>query len=163
MGSYNEGKDRIAQWLKDRYTGTCLDVGACDGKWFRLLGDHFIMDAVEIFPPNCKKLGVYRNVFNGNILDYEYDYYDVILFCDVIEHMTVSDAQTALNYAKTRCKDMIVAVPWLYSQDAIYGNPWEVHIQNDLTERIFEERYPGFECILQPKTDYAYYHLKRDI
>lgn len=161
MGSYDFGKDEIVAWVKDSFPkgATCLDVGACDGKWSRLLGDYLLMDAVEIFPMNIIKHNLnekYRNAFCGDVKDLEYEWYDLIIFGDVIEHMTVENAQKVLDYARPRCKDMIVAVPYLYSQGAEYGNPWEVHIQNDLTPKIFNERYPNFKMLIA-NSEYAYY------
>ena len=161
MGSYDFGKDEIVAWVKDNFPkgATCLDVGACDGKWSRLLGDYLLMDAVEIFPMNIINHNLnekYRNAFCGDVKDLEYEWYDLIIFGDVIEHMTVENAQKVLEYARPRCKDMIVAVPYLYSQGAEYGNPWEVHIQNDLTPEIFNERYPNFKTLIA-NSEYAYY------
>lgn len=117
------------------------------------------MDAVEIFKPNAEKvkqLG-YRKVYNYPIQNFPYKWYDVIIFGDVIEHMTVEDAQQTLDYAHDRCKDMIIAVPYLYKQDPIYGNPWEKHIQDDLTRELFMERYPGYEE-LEVFRGYTYWH-----
>ena len=85
--------------------------------------------------------------------------YDLIIFGDVIEHMTVERAQTVLERAQSRCRDMIIGVPFLYPQDELYGNPWERHIQSDLTAEIFNERYPGFELLVKPINNYAYYHI----
>ena len=162
MGSLNIGKQEMVNWAKKIFPegATCLDVGACDGKWHMLLGDYFNMEAVEIFKPNITKNKLkqkYRNVYNCDIKDYEYEWYDLIIFGDVIEHMSVQDAQYALQYAYNRCTDMIIAIPYLWSQPEIYGNKWELHVQNDLTDKIFNERYKGFECILK-YNDYAYYH-----
>ena len=70
-----------------------------------------------------------------------------------------SRAQAVLERARPRCRDLIIGVPFLYPQDAIYGNPYERHIQADLTEEIFDERYPGFELLVKPTNNYAYYHL----
>ena len=114
----------------------------------------------EIFKPNITKHNLrkkYRKVYNLDICDFEYAWYDLIIFGDVIEHMTVQDAQMVLRYACPRCKDMIIAVPYLWSQPEIYGNKWERHIQNDLTDEIFHIRYPGFENIIK-FNDYGYYH-----
>ena len=165
MGSYNYGKAEIVEWVKQNFPhgATCLDVGACDGKWARLLGDYLTMDAVEIFPPNGANLNGYRKVFIQDIADYEYDHYDLIIFGDVIEHMTVEKAQRVLEYAFPRCEDMIIGIPYELDQDAIYGNPWEIHIQNDLTPENFKERYPEYELLLRPTEDYAYYHKDRSI
>lgn len=166
MASYDDGKAEIVEWVKRNFQSgsTCLDVGACDGKWSDLLGDYLIMDAVEIFRPNVEKHHLfrkYRGVFVGDIAEYRFNWYDLVIFGDVIEHMTVEQAQEVLTYAKGHCHDMIVSVPFLYPQDAIYGNPWEKHIQDDLTEEIFLERYPGFEKLLQPAENYVYWHAPR--
>lgn len=165
MGSYSEGKDFIVNWIQQNFLkgSTCLDVGACDGKWRDLIGDYMVMDACEIWMPNIeyhKLKSKYRMVFNCDIDKLAYQWYDLIIFGDVIEHMPVETAQSVLNFARTHCKDMIIGVPFLYRQDAIYGNPYERHIQDDLTEELFAERYEGFEKILQPRSDYAYYHKK---
>ena len=120
------------------------------------------MDAVEIYRPNIIENGLasrYRNVFNMDIADLEYKWYDLIIFGDVIEHMTVENAQKVIDYARGRCSDMIVGVPFLYPQDAIYGNPYERHIQDDLTEELFNERYPGFSLLAKPRGNYAYFHI----
>ena len=37
------------------------------------------------------------------------------------------------------------------------GNPWEKHIQEDLTEERFAERYPQYKLLLKAANDYAYY------
>ena len=136
MSSYGHGKDKVCGWVLANFpAGTeILDVGA------------------------CVKLEGYRQGFAADIRDFEYDWYDLIIFGDVIEHMTVEQAQAVLAYAWPRCRDMIVAVPWLYKQDAIYGNPYERHIQDDLTPELFAQRYPGFEVLCDPGHDYCYYH-----
>ena len=162
MASYDYGKPEVIEWLKAHFQpkNTCLDVGACDGKWARLLNNFFIIDGVEIFEPNIIKYALitkYHNIFNINIVDFKYSYYDCIIFGDVIEHLTVNDAQKVLAYAEPRCKDMVIAVPFLYKQDESYGNKWEKHIQDDLTPQIFNERYPGYTPIWIDNK-YAYYH-----
>ena len=164
MASYDYGKTEIVTFVRNNFRqgSTCLDVGACDGKWANLLNDYLVMDAVEIWKPNIIEWGLsarYRNVFNMDIADLKYNWYDLIIFGDVIEHMTVEDAQRVIDYARGRCTDMIVGVPFMYPQNAIYGNPYERHIQDDLTEELFNERYPGFSLLVKPRGDYAYYHI----
>lgn len=166
MSSYEHGKEFVTGWIHGRFKqgSTCLDVGPCDGNWFNRLGDYMVMDAVEIFAPNISTHHLdhkYRNVWCMDVADLTYDWYDLILFGDVIEHMTVEQAQKVLEYAKPRCAEMIVAVPFLYRQGAQYGNQWETHIQEDLTPELFDKRYPGFEIIHRPAPNYAYYALKK--
>ena len=163
MASYDIGKAEVVEYIKAHFPAgsTCLDVGACDGKWYDLLGDYLVMDAVEIFKPNIVHHGLtdkYRRVFGVDIDSLAYVSYDLIIFGDVIEHMTVDKAQRVLGYARNRCKDMIIGVPWLYPQGELYGNPYEIHLQADLTEELFNERYPGYEKLLGFK-NYFYFHL----
>lgn len=160
MGSYNCGKPEVVAWIRENFgrDSTVLDVGAGDGKWKGLLPEFPNMDAVEIYEPNAKKLEGYRKVYTADIRGFEYESYDLIIFGDVIEHLSVEDAQAVLEYAKPRCRDMVVAVPFLYPQGEMYGNPNEVHIQDDLTAELFEERYPGFEVLHDTPLNYCYYH-----
>lgn len=159
MSSYGMGKRETVAWAKQKFPkgATCLDVGACDGVWRKLMGDHFTMDAVEVFEPNAQKLQGYRTVFNMNVCDLKYEWYDLIIFGDVIEHMTIEEAQDVLKYAYMRCRDMIVAVPFKYVQGEMYGNRYERHTQDDLTDELFHERYAGFQPLFKFKV-YAYYH-----
>lgn len=160
MGSYNVGKDYVCEWIRWHFASgsAILDVGACDGKWRWLLPEYRNMDAVEAWEPNLKNLSAYRNVFHADIREFEYEWYDLIIFGDIVEHMTPEEAKAMLDYAKPRCKDMVIAVPYLYPQGAIYGNPFEVHVQDDLTAELFEERYPGYKVLCAPANVYCYYH-----
>lgn len=161
MGSLEYGKTQVCTWIRKNFTRGCsiLDVGSCDATWRIRLRDYENMDAVEVFENNylfCRPY--YREAFNVDIKDFKYGYYDLIIFGDVIEHMDVPTAQAVLEYAKPRCKDLIIAVPWLYVQDEMYGNKYEKHIQDDLTPEIFEQRYPGYEVLFDTGMNYCYYH-----
>lgn len=168
MASYSAGKDEIVRWICSRVpkNGIILDVGACDGVWsdfIHMQDPDIVLDAVEAFEANVRLHNLerkYRKVFTMDIDDFRYARYDIIIFGDVIEHMPVEKAQRVLKYAWNRCGDMVVAVPYMYPQDAIYGNPWEIHQQPDLTPEIFDERYPGFEPLWQNEF-YCYYHKRR--
>jgi len=159
MGSYEYGKKDVCEWIRQTFPedSTILDVGACDGKWRRMLPE-YTMDAVEIFAPYARTLQGYRNIFVTDIVTLKYDWYDLIIFGDVIEHMTIERAQKALKYAAKRCKDLIIAVPWEYKQGVVDGNVWQAHIQDDLTPELFAERFPGYEVLCDPGNGYCYYH-----
>lgn len=166
MASYDFGKPQIISWIKEHFSpgDRCLDVGACDGKWADLLGDYLTMDACEVWEPNIINhdlRGKYWDVYCENIRDLEYDYYDLVIFGDVIEHMKVEDAQKVLEYAKEHSRDIVVGVPWRYFQGELYGNPYEKHIQDDLTPELFEKRYKGLEVLCDTGHNYVYYHIKR--
>ena len=163
--SYDYGKDEVCAWIRDHFNtkSTILDMGACDGKWRYLLYDYPKMDGVEIFGPsyrNLEKLRLYRYLYFQDARAIRYNWYDLVIFGDIIEHMSPKDAKNMLDYAYDHCRDMIIAVPFLYKQGVIYDNPYEIHIQDDLTPELFEERYPGYSVLCAPTDDYCYYHKK---
>lgn len=162
MASYNEGKQEVCEWITKHFRAgaTCLDVGAGDGKWADMLGDYLVMDGVEIFAPYIDQYGLrnkYRKIYNADIVDFKYDWYDLIIFGDVIEHMTVEQAKRVLRYAHTRCDDLVIAVPFMYKQGEERGNKWERHIQDNLTALSFAVNYPGYHILCRPSWNYAYY------
>ena len=121
-GSYPYFKKEVTQYLKDNFptTAKVLDVGAGCGTYYEHLKDYFKdIEAVEVFEPNIKNFNLeqkYKKVYNINILDFKYDYYDIIIFGDILEHLETAEAQQVLDYAFDRCKELIVAVPYLYPQ-----------------------------------------------
>lgn len=161
MGSYDVGKAEAVQWIRENVPkeAVILDVGACDGKWRDLLPE-YTMDAVEAFMPNIRANDLvirYRNVFNEDIRWFDYLEYDFIIFGDVLEHMSAEDAQGVLKYADKHSKGYLVAVPYMYPQGEVYNNPYEVHIQDDLTEENVLERYPQLRPLIIMTDYYGYY------
>lgn len=163
--SYEYYKKDVAEYLKNRFNqdATVLDVGAGEGTYYDLIGDYFKnMDAVEVFKPNIDNFGLeskYKKVYNANICNFKYDFYDIIIFGDIIEHLNVNEAQKVLKYAFTRCREMIVAVPYQLKQGIEEDNVYEIHIQDDLTPEIMQERYP-FLKLLYGNKEYGYYVKK---
>lgn len=162
--SYALGKPEIQAWIYRNFTEgqTCLDVGPGQGTYADLMCGYLTMDACEIFEPNVKIYGLkekYRRIAVCDIADFKYEWYDLVIFGDVIEHMTVEKAQEVLAYARAHSKDQLIAVPWKLPQGAVDGNEYERHIQDDLTEEIFGERYEGYEPIWVNHL-YGYYHRK---
>lgn len=167
MSSYQKGKPEIKWFIVSHLPkgAECLDVGACDGEYYNLLGDYLVMDAVEVWEPNVKQyhlMDKYRDVYVKNIKDVFYNHYDLVIFGDIIEHLTVEDAQKVIEYAKEHSDMVIVAVPYRFEQDALYGNPYERHIQDDLTEDIFMERYKGF-TLQVPYFNYGYFVWEKKV
>lgn len=160
--SYSFYKNEVSSYLMNAFHSKCtvLDVGAGEGTYYDYLGDYFTkMDAVEVFKPNIDdyKLEMkYRKVYNVDIRDFEYDFYDVIIFGDIIEHLEVNEAQNVLKYAYTRCKEMVVAVPYCYPQGIEHDNVYEIHKQPDLTPENVLKRYPMLK-LLYKNDIYGYY------
>lgn len=165
--SYGYFKKEIKEYLESKFDkdATVLDVGAGAGTYLELLKDYFKkIDGVEVFLPNVvnnRLIQRYNKLFYTNITDLEYDYYDIIIFGDIIEHLDVKEADEVLRYAMDRCKEIIVAVPYCYKQGISYENKYEIHKQGDLTKENVLERYPYLE-LLYGNDLYGYYIKKKD-
>lgn len=143
----------VKQYLVENFdpSSTILDIGCGHGFYIKLLKDHFQkFDAVEVWQPyieEYKLTEMYDNVFNVNILDFEFDHYDIIIMGDILEHLSREDAKNLLNRLKEKCKELIVVVPYYLPQDEVFGNKYEIHLQPDLDDAIMAEHYPMLEMI----------------
>jgi SAM-dependent methyltransferase len=143
----------VKQYLVENFdpSSTILDIGCGHGFYIKLLKDYFQkFDAVEVWQPyieEYKLTEMYDNVFNVNILDFEFDHYDIIIMGDILEHLSREDAKNILNRLKDKCKELIVVVPYYLPQDEVFGNKYEIHLQPDLDDAIMAEHYPMLEMI----------------
>jgi hypothetical protein len=151
--SYPAGKSRVVKALKATCdpSWTVLDVGPGKGTYADLLSEIFpVIDAVEIHAPYIQKFGLrekYRKVFNHSIVGFPgINLYDVVILGDVLEHLSIEDAQAVLANAQF-AKQIVIAIPYQMKQGAYRGVQSEVHLQDDLTHEIFMRRYPGFPLL----------------
>jgi len=160
--SYAVYKTEITNYLKRNFdrNAKVLDVGAGEGTYYNYMHDYFNnIEAVEVFKPNIDNFNLeskYNKVYNVNIKDFKYDYYDIIIFGDVVEHLEANEAQEVLKYALNRCKEMIVAVPYLNPQGIEEDNVYEIHKQDDLTDELMKQRYPYLKNVYKDQ-NYGYY------
>ena len=123
-----------------------LDIGAGCGTYGTLLKGFFeYIDGVEAYEPYIKKFDldkVYNNIFCIDALDVNLMPYDYIIMGDIIEHLTVMEAKILMTRIHRADKKMMVAIPYMMSQGAVGGNNYEIHRQDDLTHKLFLERYP---------------------
>lgn len=123
-----------------------LDIGAGCGTYGTLLKGFFeYIDGVEVYEPYIKEFEldkIYNNIFCRDALDVNVHAYDYIIMGDVIEHMTFFEAKKLTTSIHALDKKMMVAIPYMMPQGAVGGNDYEIHKQDDLTHKIFLERYP---------------------
>jgi len=149
--SYPDFKEETICFIKSHYGKGCsiLDVGPGDGAYGKLLNTYTKeIDAVEYYKPYIEHFEldkIYNKVYNADICDFKFDYYDVIIIGDVLEHLSVEAAQKLLNYMFDRADQIIIAVPYNYEQAPVHGNEKQAHLQPDLTHELFMERYPKFK------------------
>ena len=76
-------KKEVKEYLESKFDkdAKVLDVGAGSGTYFNLLHDYFEhIDAVEVFKPNIEDNHLadrYENVYNEDIRNFKYDFYDI--------------------------------------------------------------------------------------
>jgi SAM-dependent methyltransferase len=130
---------------------TILDVGCGHGFYYKLLNSYFNkFDAVEVWKPYIEEYNLesmYDNVYNTNILDFEFDYYDIIIMGDILEHIELNEAKKLVDRLITKCKELIVVVPYNLPQDEVFGNKYEIHLQPDLSDEVMKNEYPMLEII----------------
>jgi SAM-dependent methyltransferase len=151
--SYNLYKEDVKEYFLSKlpYDIKILDAGCGSGGYSYLLKSSFPnIDGIEIHEPYVQMFGleaIYNNLIIGNILDFDIDGYDVIIMGDVLEHITFSEAKNLLEKIQGKGIKMMVAVPYMYEQGAEFNNIYETHLQPDLTEEVFLERYPMMHLI----------------
>ena len=167
--SYPIYKDSVRNWFLQNVPldTTILDIGAGCGTYSDLIrGYGYKMDAVEIWEPYINQYGLknkYGWVYEENVLKMPLDVlgaYDFYILGDVLEHLSVEDAEWLMKFLKFAGKQYLVAVPYVMEQGEYEGNIHETHLQPDLTPEIMAERYPDLE-LLYGNNFYGYYTNKK--
>lgn len=160
--SYNKYKQEIKESMLENINSrsNILDVGAGSGCYGDMLfGEFNKIDALEIFPDYIEMFKLkekYDNVIVGNIISFNFINYDFIIMGDIIEHLSVTDAQSILSQIEEEKKAVLVSVPYLYEQGESFGNIYETHLQPDLTLEVMSERYSHLS-LLYGDSNYGYF------
>jgi hypothetical protein len=160
--SYSEFKQQIKAHLVSCLPRDIkiLDAGAGAGTYADLLCSDFIrIDGLEIHAPYIDVFNLrqkYSNLYLGDIREFDISPYDYVIMGDILEHLSVADAQEVLNRIETGGKKCLVAVPYNFPQGEEFGNVHETHLQPDLTPEIFLARYPMMKCLIGDNR-YGYY------
>jgi hypothetical protein len=167
--SYPLYKDSVRNWILNNfsYETRILDIGAGCGTYSDLIrGYGYKLDAVEIWEPYITKYDLknkYSWVYERNVMNMPFNVleaYDFYILGDVLEHLSVDDAQWLLSFLRLKGKKFLVAVPYQMFQDEYEGNKYETHLQPDLTPDVMKQRYPELE-LLYGNEFYGYYINKR--
>jgi len=145
-GSSNSaGKDQILFWFKENQNNISriLDIGAGSGTYYRLITDAGIAKnvewiAIEAWKPYIEKFNLrskYSKVINEDVRKIDWKSFrniDVAIAGDVLEHMTKDEALEVVDHLLNISKTVIISIPVVhYPQDAVEGNPFEVHVKDD--------------------------------
>ena len=147
-GSWGYFKNQIQEYLTKNFSPdeTVLDVGCGQGDYYEMLKDHFKrIDAVEIWEPYIHEYKLkekYTNLYHVNIMDFDFEYYDIIIMGDILEHLSRDDAITLLNRIHRKCKQILVVLPYYLPQETVFGNVYERHLQPDIDDSVMEKYFP---------------------
>lgn len=123
---------------------TILDAGVGWGKYGVLLREYldfnkgFInrkswktrIDGIEVFEKyRTANWERYNRVSISDVRKLKFGNYDVILLCDILEHMNKKEAFKLLDRCIRNAKRVIVTTPLgLMKQEAVFGNKHEKHV-----------------------------------
>ena len=118
---------------------TVLDVGAGAGIYAEIIrkhmGDSVNITGVEAWEPYVEEFDLnnkYDQLDLQDIREREYFNYDLVIFGDVLEHMTKQEALEVWTKASTQAKWGIISVPIIhYHQGPAFDNPYEIHVEED--------------------------------
>lgn len=143
--SRNNGKPQIIEWFQNNKNSInrIIDIGAGSGTYYNLVKDNNVdlqanWTAVEAWQPYIDKFNLtskYNTVINADArkLDWnELGKFDLAIAGDVLEHMTKEEAIMLVDKILENCKTLLISIPIVHMpQDAVEGNPFEIHVKDD--------------------------------
>lgn len=139
---------------------TVIDVGAGAGIYAeitRRASPDAHITAIEAWQPYIQQFDLknkYDEVINADVREVESFKADLVIFGDVIEHMSKADAQELWARVSYDAEYAMISLPIVHwHQDAINGNPYEVHVEEDWnTEDVLQSFSHIVEYMVFPQT-----------
>jgi hypothetical protein len=149
-GSFPQGKDYSAQTIKRMGIRTALDVGPGVGTYAELFQMFQlpleVFDCVEIWEPYVDKYGLrtkYSNVYVEDVRKWDNFDYDLVIFGDILEHMTKEEARAVWDKVAAQARYALISIPIVpLPQGEEEGNPFEAHIKDDWTPAEILDTFP---------------------
>lgn len=144
--SHPETRPWIFEKIQEDHIHSILDVGAGSGTYAEYLMSkdyHCYIDAVEVWQPYIDEFNLinkYQHVYKADIREWADFDYDLVIFGDILEHMSEQDALAVWDRVAAKADHAVIAIPIIhYHQPAINGNPYEVHVEEDWSyERVLD-------------------------
>lgn len=150
-GSIRENDSDLRDWVKRTGIETVLDIGPGRGTYARVLkGLDLTMDCIEVWHPYVRKYlleAKYHRVMIADVRAVAASRfaYDLVIFGDVLEHMSRDAAMDVWKRASMRARYGLISVPIIhYPQGPSHGNPYEEHVQDHLTPTDIRKDYGPF-------------------
>jgi SAM-dependent methyltransferase len=177
--SLSSGKAQILDWFQKNQTiiRTVVDIGAGSGTYIKLVKEdaNCCADAkwigIEAWQPYIDQFNLtkrYDQVINQDVrqVDWLTLTPTVVIAGDVLEHMSKHDAVELVKKILNPGVTLIISIPIRHMpQDAINGNPYEVHVKDDWTHQEVMSTWQPYICQSyrkSPKSKIGVYWLKND-
>lgn len=154
--SVDSGKIIFLEWLFENVEKSekILDVGIGSGVYGKLLKAFYYenIDGIDIWPKDINETGlnyIYDNIYIEDILDFEFDHYDLIIMGDVLEHIPLKESKELLNkFINGKASKLFIQVPYMYeNKNAWHGNEKEIHVQDEINKEYMEKEFPFLKLI----------------
>lgn len=149
--SHNETNSWIADKIRQIQPKSILDVGAGAGTLETIVRNDAkstaTLDCVEVWEPYISRFNLetkYNSVFNIDARLFNKWDYDLVIFGDVLEHMTEAEAKDLWHKAARNCKYAIITIPIIhFPQGEEEGNPYEAHCVDDWNAQGVLDTFAG--------------------
>lgn len=149
--SDNANKSWAATAINKLKPKTVLDIGPGEGIYGKIVRkfspETEKLVGVEIWGPYVEQFKIrdfYDEVWICDARIYPDYKYDLVIFGDVLEHMSKEDAVALWKKVSKQAKYAIISVPIIhFHQDAVNNNPYEIHVKEDWTTKEVLETFPG--------------------
>lgn len=117
---------------------TGLDIGCGSGTYAKLF-PKVEWSGVEVWQPYVEQYGLanlYKNLIVEDARTWQPEAkYDVAIAGDVLEHMTLDEAQVLVEKLRGCSRTVIISIPiGYYPQDEYEGNPYERHVKDNWSD-----------------------------
>jgi 2-polyprenyl-3-methyl-5-hydroxy-6-metoxy-1,4-benzoquinol methylase len=177
--SLSSGKDQILQWFQqnENRIKTVVDIGAGSGTYIKLIKEeaqccvdsHWV--GIEAWQPYVEKFNLknrYNQIINQDVRSVDWSILSptVIIAGDVLEHMSKQDAIALVEEILQPGTTLIISIPIRHMpQEAINGNPYEVHVKDDWSHNEVVETWKNYICQSyrkSPKSKIGVYWLENN-
>ena len=145
-----ESKPHIIEWVKKNDPARVLDIGVGEGTYSNYLRSEINAEwvGIEAWKPYVKQFDLkskYDTLLVEDAREVDYDSlgsFDVCFAGDVLEHMSKEDAIDLVEKLLGCSEVVIASIPIVnFSQDAVNGNPYEVHVKWDWSDPEFKRTW----------------------
>ncbi len=145
-----KNKPWAASVIQKMQPKTAIDFGAGEGIYGQILRKYSpetYKVAVEIWAPYVTEFKldkVYDEVWICDARIYPHFKYDLVIFGDILEHMSKEDALALWDRVSKEAKYAIISMPIVhFPQGHIHGNPYEEHVKDDWSHEEIVDSFKG--------------------